>query len=193
MSVKKLTQATYVSKKTYASDLCQQKNLRKRLTSVKTLTQATYVSQKVMQATYVSRQNLKKNIWQSISISTSHQQPKNEFSQICQIWQIGRVISFIVILCPIVELFDSNILHWTNQSDNSSAELITFHARRLSVKALLIDCEICKYFICWKEQWKFNCCRTHVQSFAIHTYNRTGLQVVAMLPWVLNKLVSVFV
>ena len=66
-------------------------------------------------------------------------QQKNDLAQKSR--QIGRIISLIAILRPIVKF--TNILHYTNQSDNSIAELITLHALRLSVKDLVIDYETC--------------------------------------------------
>ena len=66
-------------------------------------------------------------------------QQKNDLAQKSR--QIGRIISLIAILRPIVKF--TSILHCTNQSDNSIAELITLHALRLSVKDLVMDYETC--------------------------------------------------
>ena len=64
----------------------------------------------------------------------------------------------------------SNLRLYCTKPINSSAELITIYALRLSLEAFRIDYETCKYFICWKEQRKFKCSRTF--TFAIHTHNR---------------------
>ena len=64
----------------------------------------------------------------------------------------------------------SNLRLYCTKPINSSAELITIYALRLSLETFRTDYETCKYFICWKEQRKFKCSRTF--TFAIHTHNR---------------------
>ena len=92
-------------------------------------------------------------------------QQKNDLAQKSR--QIGRIISLIVILRPIVKF--TNILHYANQSDNFSAELVTFHALRLSVKTLFIDCETC-YTLLKGTVRKVK--YSHTFTFAIYTHNR---------------------
>ena len=84
----------------------------------------------------------------------------------------------------------SNLRFYCTKPINYSAELITIFALRLNLEAFRIDYETCYTLFVERNSENLN---VAVRSRLPYTRTiGTGLQIVGILRWVLNKLVSVF-